>query len=91
MEPVAQGQANHQGVQARVDGLLRLGTIFSIIWLMGIGSTIAVVAGVKARRLILDSEGTVYGMGRAWWCLAVGTLGLVLWVPIVIVGILNNL
>jgi len=78
-------------VQARVDGLLRRGMIFSILWLMGIGSAIAVISGVKAKRLIEESGGTVSGMKRVWWCLIVGGIGLLIWVPVVIIGIANNL
>ena len=78
-------------VQAHVDGLLRRGMIFSILWLMGIGSAIAVISGIKAKRLIHESGGTVVGMKQVWWCLIVGGIGLLIWVPVVIVGIANNL
>jgi hypothetical protein len=48
-------------VQAQVNGLLRRGVVFSILWLMGIGSAIAIVSGLKAKRLIEKSGGTVTG------------------------------
>lgn len=91
MELDEQGQSAVRAVQLRVNELLRWGTVFSIFWLMGIGSAIAVVTGLKARRLIQESEGAVAGMGRVWWCLIVGALGLILWMPVVIIGIVNNL
>jgi hypothetical protein len=58
---------------------------------MGIGSVIAVVAGLKARRLIRKSGGALAGMGRVWWCLVVGVLGILLWIPVMVIGIANNL
>ncbi len=77
-------------LQLRVDALLSRGVIFSIVWLMGIGSAIAVISGLKARRLIVESGGSLKGIGRVWWCLLVGGLGLALWVPVVVVGIFNH-
>ena len=86
-----QGPTTNGMVQAKVNGLLRRGVVFSILWLMGIGSAIAVISGLKAKRLIQGSGGTVTGIGRAWWCLIVGGLGIVIWGIVVIVGISNNL
>lgn len=91
MELKIQAPTTTKEVQARVDELLRWGTIFSILWLMGIGSAIAVRSGIKARRLIRESGGIVTGMGRVRWCLIVGSFGLIIWIPVVIVGIVNNL
>lgn len=77
-------------LQLRVDNLLRRGVIFSIVWLIGIGSAIAVISGWKARKLIVESGGTLRGIGRVWWCLVVGGFGLALWIPILAMGILNE-
>jgi hypothetical protein len=77
--------------QEQVDRTLRWGIIFSILWLMGIGSLIAVISGLKARRLILDSNGAIAGMGKVWWCLIVGSLGIAFWLPLIIAGVLNTL
>jgi hypothetical protein len=76
--------------QEYLDTLLRRGVLFSILWLMGIGSGIALYSGLKARRLIRASAGVLHGTRRARWCLVVGGLGLLFWIPIVFVGILNQ-
>ena len=86
-----QGSATNSMVQARVNGLLRRGVVFSLLWLMGIGSAIAVVSGLRAKRLIEESGGTVTGLGKVWWCLIVGGLGIIIWGTIIIAGISNNL
>ena len=77
--------------QRQIDAVLRRGIIFSIVWLAGIGSIIAIFSGLKAKKLIaqLGVEGA--GMGRVWWCLIVGGVGLLVWGPIIIMGIINNL
>jgi formate-dependent nitrite reductase membrane component NrfD len=75
--------------QRRVDDLLRWGVVFSIFWLMGVGSLIAVVCGIKAKRIV-EMAGAK-PPGRVWWCLIVGTLGLAVWIPMVLIGIVNNL
>lgn len=78
-------------VQEQVRSLLKRGVIFSILWLAGIGSLIAILSGLKAHRLIRASGGQLRGMGGVWWCVIVGGLGLAIWIPVFAIGIFNNL
>ena len=78
-------------VQRQVDTLLRRGFVFSIVWLGGIGSLVAILSGVKAKRLIVESGGEVTGLSRVGWCLIVGGLGLLLWGPIILISVINNI
>ncbi|MDQ6827797.1 MAG: hypothetical protein M3081_02915 [Gemmatimonadota bacterium] len=87
---IAHENDDNVALQDRVDALLRRGVIFSILWLAGIGSAIAFVSGLRARRLIVASNGTLRGGGRVWWCLIVGGVGIILWTPLVVVGIFNQ-
>jgi len=77
--------------QREIDAILRRGIVFSIVWLAGIGSLIAILAGLKARKLMAQLGAEASGTGRVWWCLIIGGLGLLIWGPIVIIGIVNNL
>ena len=77
--------------QSQLDSMLKWGIIFSLFWLAGVGSLVAVVLGLKARTAIAASNGMLVGSGRVRWCLIVGGLGLALWVPIVVIGMLNQL
>ena len=76
--------------QSQLDSMLKWGIIFSLFWLAGVGSLVAVVLGLKARKEIAASNGMLAGSGRVRWCLIVGGLGLALWVPIVVIGMLNQ-
>ena len=76
--------------QASLDRLLRWGIVFSIVWLAGAGSLIALLAGRKAKKEIGASGGELEGSGRAMWCVVVGTIGLVAWVPILAIAIVNQ-
>jgi hypothetical protein len=76
--------------QDQIDKMLKWGIIFSVIWLAGLGSLAAFIVGVKARNRIKASNGTLTGTGSALWCLVVGALGLALWVPIILIGIINQ-
>jgi len=78
-------------MQKKVRQLLKWGVVFSILWLGGIGSLIAIVCGAKARRFIKESGGQIRGAGGAWWCLIVGSLGLVIWLPILAASVFNRL
>ena len=77
--------------QDQLDSLLMRGVLFSIVWLMGFGSLYAFWCGIRARRMIRASNGALTGSGKAWWCLVVGGIGMVVWFPIIIVGVANNL
>ena len=76
--------------QEQVDRKLSWGIVFSICWIAGIGSILAVMSGLKANRAINSSNGTLVGKGKAWWCIIVGAIGLILWVPILIIGVVNQ-
>jgi len=69
---------------------LKWGIVFSLLWLAGIGSIVALLLGWKAIIAIKASNGTLVGAGRGWWCLIVGGLGLLFWLALVIVGISNQ-
>jgi len=69
--------------QLNVNRMLNRGVLFSIIWLAGIGSLIAVVQALKARKLIRESGGKLTGNGKVWWCLILGGLGLLFWIPVI--------
>jgi len=76
--------------QDQIDKTLKWGIVFSIVWLMGLGSLSAIVLGLKARKAINTSGGTLIGTGRVWWCLVVGGLGLAFWLPIILIGFRNQ-
>ncbi len=71
-----------QSRQPTVSSLLARGVIFSTLWFMGVGSCYAILCATKARRIIKDSDGQLYGTWRVWWCFVVGGFGLALWVPV---------
>jgi len=59
--------------------MLRRAIIFSIFWLMGVGSLIAVIQAMKARKIIRRSNGEIRGSGKVMWCFIVGGAGLLFW------------
>ncbi len=77
--------------QRQVSGWLTSGIIYSVVWLAGIGSLIAVVKGIRARKAILSSNGALVGSIRAWWCILVGGAGVLIWAAIAAVGIVGAL
>lgn len=77
--------------QEKVDSMLKWGIVFSILWCAGVGSLIAFIYGIKSRKIINQSNGELVGEGRVWWCLIVGGLGILFWVPIIIMGVFNML
>jgi hypothetical protein len=77
--------------QVQVDRIVRWGLVFAIFWLAGIGSIIALVSGIRARRMIAASGGELVGNGRALACILAGAAGVIIWLPILLIGFLNQL
>ena len=73
-----------------VDELLKKGVWFSIFWLLGFGSFIAIKNGLKAKTIINNSNGEIEPDGRFWWCITVGGLGISFWLFVSIMAFLNN-
>ena len=73
-----------------VDELLKKGVWFSIFWLLGFGSFIAVKNGFKARNIINNSNGELKPDGRILWCFIVGGFGFSFWLFVLVMAFLNN-
>ena len=82
---------NQTRLQSEVDAMLRRGVIFSIVWLMGVGSLIAVIQAIKARKIIQQSNGEIRGSGKVVWCLVVGGLGLLFWGYVLVMVLMSAL
>jgi hypothetical protein len=78
-------------LQINVSKLLSHGFIFSVVWLGGIGSFLALLSGLKARKIINQSDGKIAGIKMAWWCIIVGALGTTLMPPLLILIVINQL
>jgi len=65
-------------LQIKVSKILSRGFVFSIVWLAGIGSLIALISGLWARKVINQSNGEIVGLRMARWCIIVGLIGVVL-------------
>jgi hypothetical protein len=77
--------------QAQVDRIVRWGLVFAIFWCGGIGSIIALVSGIRARRMIAASDGEIIGRGRALACILAGAAGMLIWLPILFIGLINQI
>ena len=81
---------NRDHLQNEVNSMLRRGIFFSIFWLMGVGSLIAIVQGIKARKIIRQSNGKIQGMGKVMWCFIVGGAGLLFWGFVILMVIIKK-
>jgi hypothetical protein len=64
--------------QVRVSKMLADGFMFSIVWLGGIGSLVALIKGLRAMKIIQQSNGELTGTAMAWWCIIAGGLGTII-------------
>lgn len=71
-------------LQVRVSKMLGYGFAFSLVWAAGVGSIIALIIGLRARKLIRKSNDEISGIKMAWWCIIVGAAGVLTVLPYVV-------
>lgn len=79
-------------VQRRTNGLSIAALVLGIVWLGGIGSVLALIFGLVARRQIRDSAGRQGGSGMATAGVVLGIVGIVgaiLWIVAVVAAVHN--
>jgi hypothetical protein len=78
-------------IRASTNGLAIASLVLGIVWLAGLGSLLALIFGLKARRQIDWSNGTQGGRGMATAGIVLGIIGLVgalaYWAIVVIAAI----
>jgi hypothetical protein len=70
--------------QIKLSKMLSYGFVFTLLPALGILSLISVIIGVKARRMIKQSEARLSGIVLAWWCIVVGAIRIVAFVVYVL-------
>jgi hypothetical protein len=76
-------------LQVKVSKLLSRDFVFSIVWIGGIGSLVAFISGLKARKIIEQLNGKIVGIKMAWWCIIAGALGMII-APLAIISVVMN-
>lgn len=71
--------------QTEVNRLIQRGIVFGVIWIMGIGSVIAITSAVQAKKLIRDSGGVLEGNKRATLSMLTGIAGLAVLLTVFII------
>ena len=77
-------------LQIRVSKILCLGFVFTIMSLGGLGSLVALILGLKARKIINQSHGEIVGIRMAWWCILIGALGTIILPLLIIPYVINS-
>lgn len=71
--------------EGRINRLAIWGVVFSLIWMGGIGSLIAIRNGMKIRRLARsNTDLKTHAAFASAWCIVVGVLGILIWIPIIL-------
>lgn len=83
------GEMPNLELQIKVSKILSRGFVFSILCIGGVGSLIAFISGLKARKLISQSEGNLAGIRMARWCIIVGALGMIFG-PFAVISVVMN-
>lgn len=73
----------NEKVQTEVNRLVNRGVILGLVWIMGIGSVIALISGFQAKKMIRASESVLTGKKKANQSILIGILGLLVWVVVI--------
>ncbi len=73
----------NEKVQTEVNRLVNRGIILGLVWMMGIGSVIALISGFQAKKLIRSSQNGITGNKKANQSILIGVLGLLVWVIVI--------
>ena len=73
-----------ENIQTEVNRLLQRGIVFGIIWIMGIGSIIAVTSGIQALQLMKKSGYKLEGKGKAVRCISIGITGILIVITVIV-------
>jgi hypothetical protein len=88
--PANENFADNLAQQVRVSKMLGMAFVLSITGLHGAGSLIALILGLRARRLIKAAPVRISGRVMAWWCIVAGALGALILSPLTIQSILKG-
>ena len=65
-------------MQTEVNRLVNRGIIFGIVWIMGLGSVVALISGFQANKLIKQSGNILEGKKKVAQCFIIGVSGLII-------------
>jgi hypothetical protein len=77
--------------QREVDSILRQARMGLRLWLTGIYSYRAILGARQALKLIRESNGKLEGESQAKFIEIMGILGLVIWIPLIVVSIVISI
>jgi len=76
-------------LQIKISKLLAVGFVLSLLGTGGISSLAALILGLKARKIIINSNGEIGRLKMAWWCIIAGALGTII-LPLFFISKLKN-
>ena len=80
----------HLDKQIKISKMLSYGFVFTIMPSIGMLSILSLIIGVKARRMIKQSESRLSGIVLAWWCIIVGGINTLAFIVYVVLNWVGN-
>lgn len=71
---------NQADLQTEVNRLVNRGIILGFVWILGVGSVIALISGFQAQSIIKNSQFNLEGRSKVKKCFIIGISGLLVWV-----------
>lgn len=81
-------QMNKEILQKEFDRITNRGIIFGLIWIMGIGSVIAIISGYQAGKIFKESGNSLEGKDRIFKSYIAGFSGILLWIIAILIIII---
>jgi hypothetical protein len=69
-----------ENLQIEFNRIVNRGVILGIVWIMGVGSIIALISGFQANKILKEADYNLEGKEKIRKCFVVGIAGLLVWV-----------
>jgi hypothetical protein len=81
----------HEQKQSSTSGRRHAAARYILFHLLAnrVGSLIAIIQAVKARKIIRQSNSEIRGSGKVMWCFIVGGAGLLFWGYVILMVVIN--
>ncbi|MEZ4822827.1 MAG: hypothetical protein R2942_10565 [Ignavibacteria bacterium] len=75
-------------LQKEFDRVTNRGIIFGLVWIMGIGSVIALISGYQAGKIYKESGNSLEGKNKIFKSYIAGFSGILLWIIAILIIII---
>ncbi|MEO8211295.1 MAG: hypothetical protein ABI840_12115 [bacterium] len=76
---------DRESSQIEFNRLVNRGVILGLVWILGVGSVIALISGFQAKKILKEADYKIEGKEKIKRCFIIGIGGLLVWVIAILI------